>query len=237
MTEERLGIPADGITLAAVLHLPASGRGPWPCVVTAHGLLSSKDSDKYLLIAAEFAQAGFGVCRFDFRGCGDSGGTLLETTVAQRVSDMHAVLERMRKHPALDGRLGLLGSSLGGFVSLFVAHEDPDVKGLAAWATPAELDDLGVGPEAVAEYGLGQPFVADLQAGRYLRAPGGTRACLFIHGDRDDVVPVEHARRLYAAAREPKRLAIIPGGDHPLTDLAHRREAVQMSLEWIRRFL
>ncbi len=237
MIEERLSIPVDAVALAAVLHLPASGRGPWPCVITAHGLLSSKDSDKYLLIAAEFTRAGVAVCRFDFRGCGDSGGSLLETTVAQWVADLRAVLDWARKHPALNGRLGLLGSSMGGFISLCLAHEEPDVRAVAVWAAPADLDDLGVGPEAVAEYGLGAPFVADLQAGRYLRVPRGTRACLFIHGDQDDVVPVEHARRLHRAAREPKRLVIIPGGDHSLTDTTHRREAVRLSLEWMQRFL
>ena len=35
-----------------------------------------------------------------------------------------------------------------------------------------------------------------------------------IHGTRDVIVGVEHSRRLYAAAAEPKRLEIIEGGSH-----------------------
>ena len=37
---------------------------------------------------------------------------------------------------------------------------------------------------------------------------------LFVHGTRDVIVGVEHSRRLYAAAAEPKRLEIIEGGSH-----------------------
>ena len=37
---------------------------------------------------------------------------------------------------------------------------------------------------------------------------------LFIHGTRDVIVGVAHSRRLYAAAQEPKRLALIEGGAH-----------------------
>jgi pimeloyl-ACP methyl ester carboxylesterase len=37
---------------------------------------------------------------------------------------------------------------------------------------------------------------------------------LVVHGDRDLYFPVEHAHQLYAAAREPKELWIVPGYGH-----------------------
>lgn len=237
MPQQHLRIPVGGLKLAAVLHVPEVGRRPWPCVVTAHGLLSSKDSDKYLLVSEEFGQAGIAVCRFDFRGCGDSEGKLTETTVAQRVADLRAVLEMMRAHPALNGRVALLGSSLGGYVSILVANQDFKVKAVAAWATPANLDDLAERPNAVREQGLGDAFIAELKTGRYLRAPVGTRYCLVIHGDRDELVPLEHARHLYEAMLNPRQLEIIPGGNHQFTDPTHRREAIRLSLDWIGRYL
>jgi len=236
MAQERLTIPVAGANLAAVLHLPEAGQR-WPCVVAAHGLLSSKDSDKYVQIGETFSQEGFAVCRFDFRGCGESGGSLAETTVAQRVADLRFVVERMRAHPALSGRVALLGSSLGAYVSLFVASQDFKVKAVAAWATPANLDDLAERSDTVHVQGLGDAFVAELKAGRYLRAPVGARYCLFIHGDQDELVPLEHARRVYEASLNPRQLEIIPGGNHQLTDAAHRRHAIRLSLDWIGRYL
>jgi fermentation-respiration switch protein FrsA (DUF1100 family) len=236
MGQERLTIPVAGANLAAVLHLPEAGQR-FSCVVAAHGLLSSKDSDKYVQIGETFSQAGFALCRFDFRGCGETEGSLAETTVAQRVADLRFVVERMRAHAALSGRVALLGSSLGAYVSLFVASQDFKVKAVAAWATPANLEDFAERPDAVRAQGLGDAFIAELKAGRYLRAPVGARYCLFIHGDQDELVPAEHARRVYEASLNPRQLVIIPGGNHQLTDAAHRRQAIQLSLDWIGRYL
>ena len=237
MAQQRFTFPVGGVNLAGVLHLPEGGRRPWPCVVAAHGLLSSKDSDKYVQIAEAFNQAGFAVCRFDFRGCGESQGNLADTTVAQRIADLHAVVERMRGHPDLSGRVALVGSSLGGYVALFVANQDFKVKAVAAWATPANLDDFAERPDAARAQGLGDAFLSELKTGRYLRAPVGTRYCLVIHGDRDQLVPLEHARHLYEASLNPRQLEIIPGGNHQLTDAPHRRQAIQLSLDWIGRYL
>ena len=236
MAQQRVTIPVGGQGLAAVLHLPEVGQR-WPCVVASHGLMSSKDSDKYVEIGEEFSRAGLAVCRFDFRGCGESEGNLAGTTVGQRVADLRAVVESMRAHPALSGRVALLGSSLGGYVSLFVANQDFRVKAVAAWATPADLDDLAERPDRVREQGLGDAFIAELKEGRYLRAPVGTRYCLLIHGDQDELVPAEHAHRLYRSSMSPRHLEFIPGGNHQLTDPAHRRGAIRLSLDWIGRYL
>ena len=37
---------------------------------------------------------------------------------------------------------------------------------------------------------------------------------LIVHGDKDQFFPADHARQLYAAAREPKELWLVPGFGH-----------------------
>ncbi|MGB3021542.1 MAG: alpha/beta hydrolase, partial [Methyloceanibacter sp.] len=37
---------------------------------------------------------------------------------------------------------------------------------------------------------------------------------LIVHGARDDLIPVSHARQVYAAANEPKTLSILRMGGH-----------------------
>src|SRR5437667_545085 len=122
--EDKHTVTLPGARLARVLHVP-EGRRRVPCVVACHGLGASKDSDKYLLLGAELPAAGLALARFDFRGCGESSGREEDTTIASRVEDVEAVLGALADHPRLDGRVGLLGSSLGGFVALFVASRRP----------------------------------------------------------------------------------------------------------------
>ncbi len=231
---ERAWVALPAGKLALVLHLPDTAARV-PLVVACHGLSASKDSDKYLLLGAEVSAAGLALARFDFRGCGESSGREDDTTVASRIEDVEAVLAQLDGHPRLDGRLGLLGSSLGGFVALFVAARRPGTP-VVTWNAPASLtelanDDLGE------NRGLGVPFALEYMEGRYALAPKGVARHLVIHGEADDVVAAEHGAQLHDQAAEPCDLLVIAGADHRLTDPVHRARAVTASVAWFRRFL
>jgi fermentation-respiration switch protein FrsA (DUF1100 family) len=219
--EERHSVPLEGGTLALVLHLP-DGPRPVPCVVACHGLSASKDSDKYLLLGDAFPRAGMALARFDFRGCGESTGREDETTVATRIEDARAVLALLENHPRLDGRFGLLAAARG------------DGIPVVTWNAPASLADLGDSQDSP---GIGMPFLLELSSGRYADSPPGVPRHLVIQAEADDVVPLEHGSMLHARAAEPCDFIIIPGADHRLTDMAHRRDAVARSLDWLRRFV
>lgn len=234
MSEERHAVAGPGCTLSLVLHLPA-GAVPVPCVVACHGLGASKDSDKYLLLGAEFPAAGLALARFDFRGCGESPGREDETTVATRIEDVRAVLSHLARHPRLDGRFGLLGSSLGGFVALHVAAALGTGLPVVTWNAPATLEGLEARPEPTP--GIGEPFLAELRAGRHAAALAGVSHHLVVQAEADEVVPAEHGARLHARAAEPRDLVLIAGADHRLSEPAHRKEAVALSLAWFLRFL
>jgi uncharacterized protein len=232
---ERLLTWSEGERLDGVLHLPGAGR--WPCVIAAHGLLSAKASDKYLLLATHLTKAGFACLRFDFRGCGESGGHLKDTTVTGRIRDLKAILAHLQDHPALDGRFFLLGSSLGGYVALFVAAGAPQVLAIALWATPVHLRDLQPRKEALMAHGLGTVFFREIAEGTCAEVPSGVPRCLIIHGEKDELIPHCHARALYERANEPKVLEIMSGADHRFSDSQHREEAVRLSIGWFKRYL
>jgi len=56
---------------------------------------------------------------------------------------------------------------------------------------------------------------------------------LILHGDADEVVPVEEAHELYACLTNTKRLSILPGTDHRLSDPAVMQRAIAEALDWL----
>jgi dipeptidyl aminopeptidase/acylaminoacyl peptidase len=232
LTVERFSLRVEGVDVVGVLHLPPSG--PAPCVVACHGMGASKDSDKYLLLGRDFPEAGLALARFDFRGSGESGGLYRDATIASRLTDLEAVLDHLARDPALDGRFGLLGSSLGGFVALWAASRQRRVVPVVAWNAPASLATLA-SSKCADVTSPGAALVAEIRAGRYVDAPAGTSHVLVVQGQADDVVPPGHAEILFERALEPRALCLLPGGDHRLSDPLHRFEAVKRSLDWFTR--
>jgi dipeptidyl aminopeptidase/acylaminoacyl peptidase len=202
-------------------------------VVACHGLGASKDGDKYVLMADVFPRAGLALARFDFRGCGEASGHEAETTVGTRIEDARAILRALEGTPRLDGRFGLLGSSLGGFVALHVVAERADPTPLVTWNAPLDLTDL---PEPDEGSALGVAFMTELASHRYARAPRGIPRHRVIHSQLDDVVPLAHGIGLHGRAGEPCDLVVITGGDHRLSDPGHRQEALVASLDWFGKF-
>jgi dipeptidyl aminopeptidase/acylaminoacyl peptidase len=224
---------SDGKKIYGILHLP---RNPSPpCVIASHGLFSSKESEKFVAIGEFFSAQGIAVIRYDHQGCGESEGDLSETTVSSRIHDLEAIIDLAAHHPLLGDRFGLLGSSMGGFISIFTGAADHRVRALALWATPARLG--GNKQDTEEEVALNDTFYKDAQKYDAQETIKDMGNCLVLHGEADEVVPLSQARELYASAQPPKHLEVFPKGDHRFTDPQQRRKAVKMSLEWFQKYL
>ncbi|MDI9457699.1 MAG: prolyl oligopeptidase family serine peptidase, partial [Bacillota bacterium] len=57
------------------------------------------------------------------------------------------------------------------------------------------------------------------------------RPLFIVHGTGDELIPYQHALKLFEQAGEPKKLLIIPGAAH---QLRKNREAVSECLEWFK---
>ena len=58
---------------------------------------------------------------------------------------------------------------------------------------------------------------------------------LILHGDADEVVPVEEACELNECLKDPKRLSVYAGTDHRFSAPAAMRRAMDEALEWLTR--
>ncbi|WP_226007241.1 alpha/beta hydrolase family protein [Natrinema salinisoli] len=125
-------IPIEGMatgtdstpTLAAVHH--ESDSDDW--LVFCHGLRSDK-SGSYERRCQRAREAGYNAVRFDARGCGESAGEFVDSTLEARLADLRHVVDYFDPSSYV-----LFGSSFGGKVALHAAAEDDRVDAVATRA-------------------------------------------------------------------------------------------------------
>ena len=89
---------------------------------------------------------GAGFVRFDYTGCGQSGGAFEDGTIGVWLDDALAVIDT-----ATDGPLVLVGSSMGGWLALLAARARPArVKGLMLIAPAPDFTERLMWPEMTA---------------------------------------------------------------------------------------
>jgi len=245
---------ADSIKLSGQLYLPAGGEGkPHPTVCICHGIPHSSDNKPdpddggYPALAELICREGFAVLIFRFRGVGDSGGNF---DIKGWTRDLKAAIDYLWLLPEVQqSRIALLGFSGGAAVSVCVAACEPRVSSLVACACPADFDAI---EEALASGGsvlehfrsIGVIRDSDFPSSEREWRDGfarvrpidhisgiAPRPLLLVHGSEDDVVDVEHARRLYDEAGEPRELIVIDGAGHRL-----RRDerSIRVVTDWLK---
>jgi dipeptidyl aminopeptidase/acylaminoacyl peptidase len=226
---------SEGEKISCILHLP----DVWSrtCVIASHGLLSSKNSEKYIALGERLSREGIAMLRFDFRGVGESEGRIEDDTVSRRIVDLGSAIDFVKSHPGLGNRIGLVGSSLGGYISLIKASMDKEIRAVVVWATPFHMDDLGTKKQEE-EYPLpGEAFFKDLPKHRLLPLLPKVSNCMVIHGEEDELVPVDQAWEIFHTLGAPKEIHIIEGADHRLTEPKHRQRAMELTVEWFKKYL
>jgi dipeptidyl aminopeptidase/acylaminoacyl peptidase len=231
-----ISLTVEGLRLAGAVHYPHE-KGPFPWLIMSHGLLSDKESSKYIRLAEEIAKEGIVAVRFDFRGCGRSEGTIENTTISGRLKDLQEVITFVMEREDFNGRIGLMGSSLGGYISLLQAPREPLVTAASVWATPSHLNDIEQEKTQGNLPRLGNGFYQDLKQFNLLEEIRQVKNVLVLHGDQDEMVPVEHAFRIHERLQPPKEIHILPGGDHRLTKPEDRKKATEMTVFWVKQFL
>jgi fermentation-respiration switch protein FrsA (DUF1100 family) len=172
-----------------------------PTILYFHGNAGniSDRADRFQQIAA----SGFGFLAFSYRGYAGSGGLPSEATL---FSDG---LETFDWLAARSGAIVVHGESLGTAVATYVAAERPTQALILEAPFTAAVDIAAATyPWVPVSFLMRDPFLSR-EAITKVSEP-----VLIAHGTEDIVVPVDHGRRLFEFAREPKRLAIFEGAGH-----------------------
>jgi predicted acyl esterase len=120
----------DGITLAADAWMPeADGR--FPVVFDYYPYRKNDNPDSAYVGHRYLAERGIVAARIDVRGTGDSEGTAEDEYCPQEQLDGVAAIAWLAEQPWSNGRVGMFGTSYGGFNTLQVAmHRPPALKAI-----------------------------------------------------------------------------------------------------------
>lgn len=196
-----LEVPTDdGEQIVAWWAPPPSGGG---VVLFLHGNPSTLPDTVWRL--PDLRKSGFGVLAIDYRGYGGSTGAPSELGLR---SDARAGFDFIRA-AAPKSKIAVFGESLGTGIAIALARERP-VAGVllnAPYASVLRLFQLR-GPPLPYRWLLTDKFDSEALIG------GIGVPVMILHGTADSNVPVSEARRLYAAAREPKTMIEVGGAGH-----------------------
>jgi pimeloyl-ACP methyl ester carboxylesterase len=205
--------------------------GAGPVVVFLGGFRSDMSGTKAQWLDDWAAARGQAFIRFDYSGHGQSGGRFEDGCIGDWAADAAAVLA------LVNGRVVLVGSSMGGWISLLLARQNPDaIAGLVTIAAAPDFTEdsmwdrfdsetrdrlARVGQVLIpSDYGdpypITQRLITDGRSQLVLREPLDLPFPVrFMQGTADADVDMSVALRLLAhASGDDIRLTLVKGADH-----------------------
>ena len=197
-------VGADGETVPALLCTPRNRKGPFRLAIAIHGLTSHK-AQVCGQVGPALTDRGFAVLAMDLPCHGERRGNPFDFFNKGRpfanghraVVNVRQLIDLAEKRPEIDVKAGvvLVGYSLGTWVSALAGPADDRVQALV----------LMVG--GVMDVATTQPAERRMSAidPRVALPHFAPRPVLMQNGKWDLIVKPELARRLFAAAAEPKQ--------------------------------
>jgi hypothetical protein len=199
--EEVVLTTPDGVRLVSWYGEARPGQ---PTILYFHGNASNLAARAGRV--GEYLDKGRGMLMLSWRGYSGSGG---RPTEANNFADARLAYEWLRTRGVAASDIVLYGESLGTGVAVNLAGAVP-VGGVILDAPYTSIADVG---QRIYPYLPVQMFIRD----RYdslSRIRGIAAPLLIVHGEKDELIPIEMGRELFAAAPEPKTFAAIEGAGH-----------------------
>ncbi len=201
-------VPVEGGVEIHCRGYPAGKEDPWLLYFHGNGEVVSD----YNYIAPYYQKESLNLLVADYRGYGESSGT---PTFTDMVKDASRVLEESKKQLKERSQdadnLWVMGRSLGSICALELAAKHPgELRGMVVESGFISVTKL------IRHLGLPAPGdLTALEEEAHQKAGNITLPALVIHGERDQLVPLEQGEELYnALSSSRKRLFTIPLGDH-----------------------
>ncbi len=249
----------DGMALTFDVIKPAKPNGAGILLIQSGGWYSVwQDARVWPSAAKPYLDKGYTV--FIVRH-----GSAPKYTIPEAVEDVRRSVRYIRwkaKDFGVDPeRLGVTGGSAGGHLTLMLATTaddgDPKAKdellkqsdrvaAVVALYPPTDISTWVTDPpEAIKKIPALKPpltFDAKLapEMSPLLKVTAKTTPTLLIHGDKDELVPIEHSNKMIAALEKAKvasKLVVVEGAAHGFNQKQNEDLVLPATMEWFDKYL
>jgi acetyl esterase/lipase len=249
----------DGMALTFDAIKPAKPNGAAILWIQSGGWYSNwVDAKAWPALAKPYLDKGFTV--FIVRH-----GSAPKYTIPEAVEDVRRSVRVIRlkaKEFGVDPeRLGVVGGSAGGHLSLMLGTTGDDgdpkakdevlrqssrVAAVVALFPPTDLRDWVTDPpEAIKKLPqLKPPLTFDVKlapdVSPLLKVTDKTAPTLLIHGDKDELVPIEHSKKIMPELEKAKvacKLVVVEGAGHGFSPKQNQELVLPEMLGWFEKYL
>lgn len=216
-------------------------KGKMPCIVFSQGVLYTRKSSWVKTMAKKFLDSGWAVILYDStQSFGESGGRAEDVTITQRTMDLERVVNYAKRRSYINNKkIIVMGHCYGAMTALAMEGFQHILAGLILVSTPARIEETHLtrksshdmmkiklkryfhieheGGEARINYSFyedGMKIDMD-RAARNLKTPA-----LFIHGAKDENIPLDNSDRMFSRAIGPKKMVVLPSMGHEIKGAA-----------------
>jgi pimeloyl-ACP methyl ester carboxylesterase len=241
----------QGEKIAGTLHSPERHAGGG--VIFGHCFTCSRHTRIIREICNELAEKNILALRFDFSGNGQSEGEFSASDYSKQIAEMQTAAAVIAEKGAR--RIGLAGHSMGAVIAVLAAARTRNVKAVCALAgrlsglnathffSQKQLKELkDTGRVSFNSRGrslqLSTQFFADAkqydlpETVKSLQTP-----LMVVHGDADEIIPVQNAYLAKTLNPEYTELVVIPGADHMFSAEMHRNQTSKLVVKWFKEHL
>lgn len=237
-----------GNKLCGVLIAPDNKNHP--VVILCHGFHSTKDNNTNTRLHKMLKEKNIATFRFDFYGHGESDGKFEDITVSEAVDDALCAIDFLKKKGYK--KIGLIGASFGGLTALLTAAKSKDLLFLGLKCPASNFLEIELTHrtkenlqewkrdgftyyqnEEGETYRLNYKFFQDLNKNNAFPIADKIRIpTLIVHGDADEIVPVEQSKLIFKLIPDCK-LEIIRKADHRFLNPIHFEKMVDMLYKFV----
>lgn len=234
-----------GIILRGSLHIPNNYD---TAIIFCHGFPDSASGENGRRLGETFEELNYLTLRFSFSGTPLSDGKFEDKLMSQESAEIGDAIDFLTENYSFK-KLVLLGHSTGAIDLSLYAHKDNRITKVILASPVADLkqavhydftdEDINsflkngyvtynapgrwVDKKRLKKTFYDEFFTLDLSAA----LKKITQPTLIIHGEKDELVPINEARKVFSLLSCPKKLVIIKDADHSFSQEKHWKQAVK----------